>query len=831
MPDINWSLHASQQVSPAIDQIDTAIKNLGTQTQGSFQQIFNNFAQADSIVNRFNVSIKNTVNSAKSADNGLGSLLHTITGFTAGRIASDIIEKIGHAAMDLASNLISQPAMLEGYANAYVRIFHSVEIAKTHMDEVLQFAARVPQGITEILKLDQQLSLITETTGDLKKKVGMDFDSIRQTIVDASSAMNKDVNTVGNAFIRVFQGASGMGINALQRMGLVSKQELADQGVEFAKNNTKILSSSDQVTAALLAIWQKKFGGMAEVQSNTFNGIISNIKDWGVRASAALGGDLFAEAKTHLKDFWDYIRQPEVMATLKDWGDILGRVGHAAWDAFQLALQGAQAFFGIIRPLTDALGNLLHMLPGGNDSGNGLFDPAATSAGKLNANLEDYQNIMDQNATSTAALENQLKELRYTAEDVDFAYTTQIDKLREQETIVQRIYELQKAQRNLLTDKASVTRDKALAVDIFNSEGKSAALRLPGEEQKVADDLDAMANTAQKNASADKITSIENEKKATDQNFKLQERNIQRQIDQLKAVADAATGSFNDYTDGQNQVITGSGKLDTALSTTQTFIDSLRDSIDKLTNSSSTLGTTWNTLVLPGLEKAPDKLNEVGKTAGDAAHMLGVDKGMAFVVIMLSSYLHALFDLIDVMIPVVADDIGTVASVITTFAAALIATFANTLKMISNIPNAIASGDSSKMFEGTMQVPDIGKAVTDAVGHMFGEGNPGQKAVAELDRRGKITSQATLQALADDPTIGFKGSASDPRAAGNQNEFPSSANDVRVSDGNGSTISVTVKSENTCPTCKKTEQLNLIRENRADIADILGQTIKQRTSR
>jgi hypothetical protein len=832
MPNIGWTLQANQNISPEIKAIDDALKQMGSGSSAAFQQFFNNFGNAENVVNKLSVSIKNVENASRQATTGgLGSFINSITHIAGGVTLSNIIQDITSKIVGLTTELIKQPAEFEGYANAYVRIFHSVEIAKQHMDDVLNFAQQAPQSVSQVLKLDQQLSLITEHTGNLKARVGEDFNGIRQSIVDASSGMNKDLETVGNAFIRVFQGATGFGINALQRMGLISKQELAAQGIEFNKSGSKILSDSDKVTAALLQIWNTKFGGMASVQSNTFNGILSNIKDWGVKAALYLGGDFFAEAKTHLKEFWDFIRQPEVLDTLKEWGTNLGKLGHLAWEGFSLAAQGAQYFLAFIRPITDAIGQLLAMLPSGTQSLNGIFDPSAATAGQQALDIQDgYNAALDDANVSSDELKDKLKGIQREHQNINAQLDDQIQKLRAQETELDRIYEKKKSDRDIEELKKQIQRDTALSKDIYNPEGKAAALRLVDEQTRLADMQEAAAHTQQKNAIQDKISAIEAEKRAGDNNARAQENAINDQIDALQKQSSFLQNALKDFTDGQQKYKQASDDSSQSTQNNISLIDQLSQALENLHIKSTGFATAWNEEVLPALNDAPSKWDEFTTYVNKAAKSLGIDKGLAFVLIDAQRTLHDFFDLVDVMGPVMLDDFGTTISLIIGFVETLIGNIVNIIKVAANIPAALAAGDSNKLFEGLLQLPDFGKQVQDAIGHTFGSNNKGQQGLDELNKRHAANMQQEFRDLAGNDTL-FPG-ATDTQNSMNQSEFPSAANDARqiaANSGGGQTVTVITQTQNECPSCKKKTFLNNVYEQRAAISDAVGGYVKSTT--
>ena len=72
--------------------------------------------------------------------------------------------------------------------------------------------------------------------------------------------------------------------------------ESGQMGLEFSKSG-ELISPLDKSMTVLLQAMKTKFGGMMDAQSQTFEGMMSNLKDWFGQAQRLAGEPLFNALK------------------------------------------------------------------------------------------------------------------------------------------------------------------------------------------------------------------------------------------------------------------------------------------------------------------------------------------------------------------------------------------------------------------------------------------------------------------------------------------------------------------------------------------------------
>lgn len=156
-----------------------------------------------------------------------------------------------------------------------------------------------------------------------------------------------------------------------------------------------------------------------------------------------------------------------------------------------------------------------------------------TTAG-LNQSLSDVRDAATQASadaqTAAAPWQAKLADLATASQDLKAHYDSLIQPIKDQETALDRVYQRTQdiARINSAGDK--VARDRALAVDIYSSEGRSAATRLPDEIAAQAQAQAEAAHNASKNVLEDRVTGLQREQAAQEANVQAQQRNDQAHI-------------------------------------------------------------------------------------------------------------------------------------------------------------------------------------------------------------------------------------------------------------------------------------------------------------
>jgi hypothetical protein len=136
-------------------------------------------------------------------------------------------------------------------------------------------------------------------------------------------------------------------------------------GLEFDKSGS-LLSPLPQAMTTVLQAMQKKYGGLMDAQSTTFEGMQSNLRDWVGNTLRALGRPIFDVLKEKLGSLLEFLGSPAVKGTLEQVTQMLaGGIARgmedvgAAIDRIGPIVTG---FFDILTGRTDTVGEWVSWL-------------------------------------------------------------------------------------------------------------------------------------------------------------------------------------------------------------------------------------------------------------------------------------------------------------------------------------------------------------------------------------------------------------------------------------------------------------------------------------
>lgn len=272
----------------------------------------------------------------KSSMSGLQKTTSALQGVVTGAFIA-----IGAAAVAMATSIattgIQFDALKEQAQVAFTTMLGSGEAAQKMLDDLQAFAAKTPFEFPDLIRASQRLmamgfaadDVIPTLTaiGDAVAGLGGSAETVDR-VTTALGQMNakgkvsaEEMNQLTEAGIPVWQMlADKIGTTVPEAMKKVSGQSTktaADSGVAWKmmadgvlETVPKMRGGMDSVAAsgvsaatAISAITEgieKKFGGMMENQSKTWNGIISNIKDGFAQLSGTIMAPFFDMAKEQL---------------------------------------------------------------------------------------------------------------------------------------------------------------------------------------------------------------------------------------------------------------------------------------------------------------------------------------------------------------------------------------------------------------------------------------------------------------------------------------------------------------------------------------------------
>lgn len=231
--------------------------------------------------------------SATQQSMGLSRGLHTAAGS-----ADSLTSKLGGLAVALGGMaagkkafdwLITSNADMETYQNTLTVVMKSQEKAIETLAWANKFAASTPFEIPEIVEATTKLT----TYGlNAQKTLGI--------VGDAAAVMGKPLNMAVEAIADAQTGE----LERLKEAFSITKDDIAKQALMMGAN---VIDKKGSITdmkgmnAALFALLEQRFKGGMDMQSKTFKGMTSNLKDFVGTVGRDLGKPLFEKSKKDLE--------------------------------------------------------------------------------------------------------------------------------------------------------------------------------------------------------------------------------------------------------------------------------------------------------------------------------------------------------------------------------------------------------------------------------------------------------------------------------------------------------------------------------------------------
>lgn len=197
-------------------------------------------------------------------------------------------------------------------------------------------------------------------------KFGFSGEQIRTIAGDVASGAGVSFEEMAGYIGKFSAGATGEAIARFQELGIMTRDEMKQMGLEFSKSG-ELLSPLPQATEVMLSMMKTKYGGMMDAQSNTFEGMVSNLQDWVGQSIREVSQPIFEVVSDALKDLLAFLNTPEAKAAIKDFAkgmatalkDVVGWVKEN-WPAISKTIGdvfGAikWAWDNILKPVLDVL--------------------------------------------------------------------------------------------------------------------------------------------------------------------------------------------------------------------------------------------------------------------------------------------------------------------------------------------------------------------------------------------------------------------------------------------------------------------------------------------
>ncbi len=281
-------------------------------------------------------SVNKVESGAKSASDRM-----TVFGASAKTAVASIVTGVGIAG---AWNwLIKGNAEMEQYQQTLGIVLKDQQKAAETLEWAQKFAASTPFEIPDIVEATTRLSAYGLTAQDILGDVG-----------DMAAAMGKPLMQAVEAVADAQTGE----LERLKEFG-ITKQMLIDKAAALGKG--EIVNAKGQITDmkglndTLIALIKDRYSGAMKAQSQTMNGMISNLKDALGTTGRILGKGVFDALKPKLEKTVEKLNQMIESGKIEEWGQKFGKV----LEDVGTVLMGFLNILGFIVDNWDVLGPVL----------------------------------------------------------------------------------------------------------------------------------------------------------------------------------------------------------------------------------------------------------------------------------------------------------------------------------------------------------------------------------------------------------------------------------------------------------------------------------------
>lgn len=252
---------------------------------------------------------------ASSKMSGIGNTISTAFGVVTGGLIAGGLDAIAGSVGGLVKGMVDGNAEFERYQTQFGVLLGGAEAAKQRLDELAKFGASTPFELPEVVRADKILQGFGLHSEEAAKKFGMSGEQIRTIAGDVASGTGSSFEEMSLLIGKFSAGATGEAISRMAELGITNRDELKKMGLEFSKSG-ELLSPLPQAMETVLGLMKGKFGGMMDAQSQTFEGMMSNLQDWAAGTLRTVGQPIFEVLKEKLQGLLTFLSSPGVQTAI-----------------------------------------------------------------------------------------------------------------------------------------------------------------------------------------------------------------------------------------------------------------------------------------------------------------------------------------------------------------------------------------------------------------------------------------------------------------------------------------------------------------------------------
>jgi phage-related protein len=284
--------------------------------------VVNAVDKASGILGGIGRSVGNIANAAGSAVGKVGGFFRDAFAVATGGLISGALSEIQASFGKLVDGMIGGNAEFERYQTQFQVLLGSSDAAKKRLEELAKFGASTPFELPEVVKADKIIQGFGLHSEEAAKKFGFSGEQIRTIAGDVASGTGISFEEAAGYIGKFSAGATGEVISRFQELGIITREELTKLGLEFSKSG-QLMSPLPQATEVVLQLMKKKYGGMMDAQSKTFEGMMSNLQDWVAGTLRQIGAPIFEVLKDKLQFLLTFLGSPQVQAGIAGFATFL----------------------------------------------------------------------------------------------------------------------------------------------------------------------------------------------------------------------------------------------------------------------------------------------------------------------------------------------------------------------------------------------------------------------------------------------------------------------------------------------------------------------------
>lgn len=233
--------------------------------------------------------------------------------FAAGALIAQGLNVVAGGVKALGNEMIGGNAAFEQYGVQFEVLLKSATAAKARLAELQAFNVKTPFELPELIQADTVLQSFGFHAEDAAKRFGFSGAEIRRIAGDVASGSKAKLEEVATYLGRFAAGQTGLTLSRFEELGIVTRQQLKGLGLAFDGQGALIVKSQEDIDRALTILLQQmneKYAGLMDKQSQTLNGMKSNLSDWFSNAARIVGEPLFDALKTDAQSLLTLLNSP-----------------------------------------------------------------------------------------------------------------------------------------------------------------------------------------------------------------------------------------------------------------------------------------------------------------------------------------------------------------------------------------------------------------------------------------------------------------------------------------------------------------------------------------